>query len=70
MTSQSKTQLGELLVEHGLVTRAKLDEALQRQRSSYRFLGEILVEMGAITRRDLTRILQLQHKLSQDEGRA
>ena len=65
MTPQSRTQLGELLVEQGLITRAKLDEALQRQRTSYRFLGEILVEMGVITRRDLTRILQLQYKLSQ-----
>lgn len=66
MPPQSKLQLGELLVEQGLITRARLDEALQRQRTSYRFLGEILIEMGAITRRDLTRMLQLQYRLTRD----
>jgi len=68
MTVRSRTLLGELMVESGLISQAQLKEALNRQHSTFRYIGEILIDMGAINRRDLTRMLELQHKLSQDSG--
>ena len=72
MAPQSRPLLGELMIEHGLVTREQVEEALRRQRSSLKYIGEILIEMGAISRRDLTRMLELQHMLTKasegDEG--
>ena len=66
MAQKSRPLLGELMVESGLITQAQLQEALNRQQSTFKYVGEILVDMGAISRRDLTRMLELQHKLSQD----
>ncbi|UCH35108.1 MAG: hypothetical protein JSV65_01780 [Armatimonadota bacterium] len=60
---RSRPLLGELMVEHGLVTPEQVEEALRRQRGSFKYIGEILIEMGAITRRDLQRMLELQHTL-------
>ena len=63
MSERSRPLLGELMVRHGLITSAQLEEALLRQRFTFRYVGEILVEMGAITRVDLNEMLQLQHTL-------
>jgi hypothetical protein len=54
------------MVQHGLITPAQLEEALLRQRFTFRYVGEILVEMGAITRADLNEMLALQHTLGRD----
>lgn len=62
---RSKPLLGELLIQHGLITREQLEEALLRQRSTFKYIGEILIDMGALNRRDLMRMLELQHQLSQ-----
>jgi len=58
------------MVRHGLITPAQLEEALLRQRFTFRYVGEILVEMGAIKRADLNEMLQLQHTLGRDSHTA
>jgi len=65
MAQRSRPLLGELLIQHGLITREQLEEALLRQRSTFKYIGEILIDMGALNRRDLMRMLELQHQLSQ-----
>jgi len=52
--------LGKVLVEHGFVTQAELDEALADQHADRR-LGEILVERGALSGPALARALAEQH---------
>ena len=48
-----KRFLGEILVESGLLTRDKLDDALLKQRVSGKRLGALLIELGAVDERDL-----------------
>lgn len=52
--------IGDILLARGFVTREKLDEALDRQRSSGKPLGQILVEEGAISRLELASALAEQ----------
>lgn len=66
MAAQSRPMLGELMVEHGLISRRQLKEALQRQRGTLQYVGHILVRMGAISRADLRRMLEVQHMLGRD----
>jgi type IV pilus assembly protein PilB len=49
--------LGEILVDTGLLTREKLDDALLKQRVSGKRLGTLLVELGAVDERDLATAL-------------
>lgn len=49
--------LGEVLIDEGIVTREKLNEAISMQK---RRLGDILVEIGACKTEDLGRALKLQ----------
>jgi type IV pilus assembly protein PilB len=70
MTSQRKPLLGELLIRHGLVSAAQLNEALQKQEGTAKQLGEILVEMGAISREQLSDMLNLQRQLARAESGA
>jgi hypothetical protein len=53
--------LGKLLIEHGLVSKADLGQAVAAQRRSGGRLGEILVERGCLTGPQLARALALQH---------
>jgi type IV pilus assembly protein PilB len=46
-------QLGDVLVQRGLVTHAQVQEALELQGTSGGRLGELLVQMGALDERDL-----------------
>ncbi len=68
MAAHPRPMLGELMVEHGLISRAELKEALQRQRGTFQYVGHILVHMGAITRADLRRMLEVQHMLGRGYG--
>ena len=52
-----KNRLGESLVELGLITRAQLDEALNKCESSGQRIGEALVSLGYLTERDLWKTL-------------
>jgi len=67
-------RLGETLVESGVISRAALETALQKQKQILEsgeqppLLGEILIEMGAVTRTQLDgaiteQILQLRTAL-------
>ncbi len=56
-------KLGELLLQRGLVTRAQLDGALQRQQTTREFLGAILVDMKAVTPDALLLVLSEQFKI-------
>ena len=49
--------LGEILLDEGLITRQKLEEALRLQK---RRLGDILLELQACRPEDLDRAVQLQ----------
>lgn len=59
----SATCLGQLLVAAGLLGRATLDTALERQRLRNRRLGDLLVEMGVLDAPDLNAVLALQDDL-------
>jgi type IV pilus assembly protein PilB len=53
-------QLGDLLVEQGVISPLQLDEALQRQRLTGDMLGRILVTMGHCTEEDIIESLGVQ----------
>lgn len=57
-----KKYIGELLVEAGLITRGKLDEALtfQKNTKSKKQIGDILIELGFITETQLHEALEFQ----------
>ncbi len=62
MASQARPLLGELLLCHGLISRAQLEKALREQKDSGKRLGEILIAEGAITEEQLTEMLALQRE--------
>lgn len=53
----SKLRIGQLLVQHGLVTEAQLEEALTAQQIYGGRLGTILVEHGFVHEDDLAQVL-------------
>ena len=57
-------KIGELLIEHNLLSRKDLEKALaiQRNQPAKEPIGEILISMGAITIPVLTEYLSLQMK--------
>lgn len=46
-------RVGDLLVEHGYVTRERVEEAARQQAGTQQKLCTILIEMGFLTERDL-----------------
>ena len=52
--------IGEIFVEHGVVSQSQLDAAVLAQRDSGQRLGEVLVAQGAITRLELASALAEQ----------
>jgi MSHA biogenesis protein MshE len=56
-------KLGEILIAQGLVTRAAVDEALERQKTEGRRLGSILVAMGVLTVSQLLATLRYQRQI-------
>ena len=44
--STTTRYLGEILVDHGVITAAQLDEALQEHIETKRRLGEVLLMKG------------------------
>jgi len=57
-----KKYIGELLVEAGLITRGKLDDALEFQKTqrSKKHIGDILIELGFLTETQLHEALEFQ----------
>ncbi len=59
-TSLGRRSIGEILLEHGHVTREQIDEAEALAADSGSPVGQILVESGAITRLELASALAEQ----------
>lgn len=55
-----RKQLGEMLVETGIITATTLERALDRQKSGKKRLGAVLHEMGVITEEELRDLLARQ----------
>jgi type IV pilus assembly protein PilB len=53
-------QLGQILLEQGLLTQEQLDIALQEHRNTPKSLGRVLIDLGYIRERDLVRALAEQ----------
>jgi hypothetical protein len=62
--------LGELLVDHSLITAADLEQALEDQERTGRKLGQVVVEAGLISIEELTTVLleQCGIDISTQEG--
>ncbi len=59
-STKSKLRLGDMLVEAGMLTQHRLDQALQEQKTSGRRLGEILMTRGWVSPMQLHEILATQ----------
>ena len=60
--SSMAKQIGQLLMESGMINIDDLNEALEIQKSSSQKLGEILISMGTITPEELEMILEFQNE--------
>ena len=53
-------QLGQILLEEGLLTQEQLDRALEQHRNTPKSLGRVLIDLGFIRERDLVKALAQQ----------
>ncbi len=53
-------QLGQILIEQGLITPAQLEQALEEHRKTPKSLGRVLIDLGLIKEADLVRALAEQ----------
>lgn len=60
MAVATERQLGDILVEQGVITPLQLDEALQRQRLTGDMLGRLLVRMAYCEEQDIIEALAVQ----------
>lgn len=58
--NDKKKQLGDILVEAGIITSKTLERALERQKLSGKKLGIVLEDMGVITKEELLNALSQQ----------
>jgi type IV pilus assembly protein PilB len=58
----TKTEIGKLLIQKGLITNEQLKEALilQREREKDKLLGQILIQLGYLSKDDLYFALAIQ----------
>ena len=54
-------QLGELLIERGVINQSQLDKALTVQKEKGGLIGEVLVELGFVKEEDITQALTVQY---------
>jgi type IV pilus assembly protein PilB len=54
-------QLGELLIERDVITKAQLDKALAAQKAKGGLLGEILVGLGYVKEEDIAQVIAMQY---------
>jgi type IV pilus assembly protein PilB len=59
-TQRKPKQLGQILLEQGLVTEEHLQRALEEHRNTPKSLGRVLIDLGYIRERDLVRALAEQ----------
>jgi len=57
-----RKELGQLLLEKGLITSEQLEEAIRIQNETKKFLGEILVEKNYVNKEDILNALTEQKK--------
>ena len=60
MAKRRPKQLGQILLEHGLLAQDQLDRALEEHRNTPKSLGRVLIDLGFIRERDLVRALAEQ----------
>jgi type IV pilus assembly protein PilB len=53
-------QLGQILIEQGLITTTQLEQALEEHRKTPKSLGRVLIDLGMIKESDLVRALSEQ----------
>ncbi len=58
--ARKERQLGDILVENGVITPLELDEALQRQRMTGEMLGRVLAKMELCEEQDIVEALGQQ----------
>ena len=56
-----KIQLGELLIQEGIINQQQLDKALKIQKEKSGLIGEILVELGFAKEEDIAQALTAQY---------
>jgi type IV pilus assembly protein PilB len=56
-----KKQLGELLIESGVINQQHLDKALKAQKEKGGLIGEILVDLGFAKEEDIAQALTAQY---------
>lgn len=61
--SRKKIRIGDLLVEHRIITQEILEQALSEQKKSGRKLGHVLVENGYVAEDQILEILSEQLKI-------
>jgi type IV pilus assembly protein PilB len=54
-------QLGELLIERGIINKGQLNEALAAQQEKGGLIGEIMVELGFVKEEDIAQALTAQY---------
>jgi hypothetical protein len=54
-------QLGELLIERGVITRDQLDHALEVQKEKGGLIGQILVNLGYATEEAIAQAITVQY---------
>lgn len=57
----TKEQLGQVLVQRGIITPEQLKQALQAQKTQGGLLGEILINLRFTTEEDIAQALAMQH---------
>lgn len=57
-----RKELGQILLEKGLITPEQLEEALKIQSETKKYLGEILIEKGFVSKEDVLNALTEQSK--------
>jgi len=57
----TKKQLGELLIERGIINRKQLEKALQVQKEKGGLIGEVLVGLGYAKEEDIAQALTCQY---------
>lgn len=60
MNRKQKIRIGDLLVQHKLISETQLTAALNEQKKSGRKLGRVLVDLGFIKEDDLLKLLSTQ----------
>lgn len=63
MNPRKKIRLGDLLIEHNLISQAQLEQALAEQKNSGQKLGRVLIDNGYVTEDQILEALSQQLKI-------